>query len=366
MRKVGIGIIGCGGIANMHAGAVAELADEVDFVAVCDTVEARARTMAAKYNVPGVYTDSRAMLRDPRLEAVLVCTPHPSHCPLAMQAAEAGRHVMTEKPLSVDLKQADLAIEAAKKAGIKFGVIFQRRFWPGAQRARKAIDDGKLGKVIVGDCQVKWWRDKAYYDRDAWRGTWNAEGGGVMVNQAVHAIDMYQWLMGPIDTIYGQWGNLSHPYIEVEDTAVAAIRFKNGALGTILTTVSSKPQLGSRIAITGENGNTISVLEHPEGRYGLNEIWEIPGETEAATKLFAEEQAKAEFMFQSRTDEAGNRVSERNVTCHKLQIQDFVHAIRENREPAVSAEEGRKAIEIIMAIYQSGRTGQPIKFPFYG
>jgi len=366
MREVGIGIIGCGGIANTHAAAVVRLArlKEAELMAVCDTVPERAEAFARQYGATSVYTDSRELLRDPRVEAVLVCTPHPSHCPLAIQAAEARKHVMVEKPLSVDLRLADDAIAAAKRAGIKFGCIFQRRFWPAAQRARRAIDDGKLGRIILGDCIVKWWRPKSYYDRDAWRGTWSAEGGGVMVNQAVHAIDMYQWLMGPVDTVYGLWGNLSHPYIEVEDTALGALRFRNGAIGVIFTTVSTNPQLGSRITVTGENGATIGVLEHPEGRAGINDVWTIPGEEEEAARRLAEEQAHPDFMFRPRNLPPDERLlAERPLTYHGLQIQDFVRAVAEDRQPAVTAEEGRKAVEIIMAIYESGRTGQPVRLP---
>jgi UDP-N-acetyl-2-amino-2-deoxyglucuronate dehydrogenase len=365
MGKIGLGLIGCGVIgAGMHAPAIANLKD-AEFVAVCDGVEARAQGVAAQFGVSTVYTDTVKLFADPRIEAVVVATPHPSHCPLAKQAAAARKHVIVEKPLSVDLKQADEAIEAGNKAGIKFGVIFQRRFWPAAQRAKKAIADGKLDRVILGDCIVKWWRAKGYYDRDSWRGTWAAEGGGVMVNQAVHAIDMYQWLMGPIDSIYGLWGNLSHSYIEVEDAAVAAMRFKNGALGIISTTVSTNPQLGSRITVTGENGGTISVLEHPEGKVGVNDVWTVPGEQEEGARVYAEQLKADEWMFQPQ-GAVGTSTTEHFTTYHQLQLQDFVDAIREDREPAVTAEEGRKAVEIIMSIYESGRTGKPIKYPFHG
>jgi len=348
----------------MHAPAIANLSG-AEFVAVCDGVEERARTVAAQFGVPRVYTDTAKLFADPRVEAVIVATPHPSHCPLAMQAAAARKHVIVEKPLSVDLKQADAAIEAGLKAGIKFGVIFQRRFWPSAQRAKRAVSEGKLGQVILGDVVVKWWRAKGYYDRDAWRGTWAAEGGGVMVNQAVHAIDMYQWLMGPVDTIFGMWGNLSHPYIEVEDVAMATMRFRNGALGVLSTTVSTNPQLGSKITVTGENGGTISVLEHPEGRVGVNDIWTVPGDLEEGARVYSEQQKADEWMFRPQ-GAVGTSPTEHWITYHELQLQDFVDAIREDREPAVTAEEGRKAVEIIMAIYESGRTGQPIRFPFHG
>jgi UDP-N-acetyl-2-amino-2-deoxyglucuronate dehydrogenase len=351
MDKVGIGIIGTGGIANAHAEAVLSL-EEAELVAACDIVPEKARAFAERYHIADVYTDARAFFKNPRLQAALVCTPHRAHCPLAMQAAQAGIHVMVEKPLTVDLREADQAIEAAVVAGIKFGVIFQRRFWPAAQRAHKAIADGKLGEVILGDCIVKWWREKSYYDLDSWRGTWAGEGGAVLVNQSVHAIDMYQWLMGPVDTVYGLWANLSHPYIEAEDAAVAALRFKNGALGIIEVTVCTKPQLGSRIQIHGKNGAGIGILEHPEGRAGVNDLWTIPGEEEENVRILAEQNAAADKPR-----------AERGLSFHALQIQDFVHAIQEGREPAVTAEEGRKAVEIIQAIYQSNRTGKPVQLP---
>ena len=368
MSKVGLGIVGTGGIANMHAAAVTHL-ENAQLVAVCDVIEERAKAFAEKYGAPKYYTDSQEFFGDPDVQAALVCTPHKAHCPLAIQAAEARVHVMVEKPLSVDLAEADRAIEAADKAGIKFGVIFQRRFWPAAQRAHKAIADGKLGRIILGDCIVKWWRPREYYARDAWRGSWDAEGGGVMVNQAVHAIDMYQWLMGPVDTVYGLWGNLSHPYIEVEDVAIGALRFKNGALGVIETTVSTKPQLGSRVSIHGYNGASISVLEHPEGRAGINDIWTVPGEEEEAARILAAAQAEPEWMFQGMGPGGSGGLgepaapSEYRLTYHGLQIKDFVEAIIEDRDPAVTGVEGRKAVEIIMAIYESGRRGQPVKLP---
>jgi|DewCreStandDraft_5_1066085.scaffolds.fasta_scaffold03790_6 predicted dehydrogenase len=368
MSRIAYGIIGCGGIAQMHAEAIRRLADlgEADLVAVCDTVPEKARALAARYDVPHVFTDARQLLQSGLVEAVSVCTPHPSHCPLAILCAEHRVHVIVEKPLSVDLREADRAIAAARRAGIRFGVIFQRRFWPAAQRAHQAIAAGKLGRIILGDCLVKWYRPRAYYERDPWRGRWDSEGGGVLVNQAVHAIDMFQWLMGPVETVFGFWANLTHPYIEVEDTAVAALRFRNGALGVISTSVSITPQLGARITIHGENGATISILEHPEGMYGVNDIWTIPGEEAEAARILAEEQARGAFMFRTALQPDGQRSAERNPECHMLQLRDFLQAIRENRDPLVTAEEGRKSIEIIQAIYESGRTGRPVHLPLGG
>ena len=343
--KLGIGIIGTGAVAPIHAQAVDSIA-EAELVASCDIVESRVRAFADRFG-GRPYTSADQILADPGVQAVLVCTPPDSHCPLAEQAAAAGVHVMVEKPLTMDLEQADAAIRAAERAGIKFGVIFQRRFWKAAQRACQAIGDGGIREVILGDCAVKWWRPEEYYRAEPWRGTWDREGGAVLVNQAIHAIDMYQWLMGPVDTVYGLWGNLSHPYIEAEDVGVAALRFQNGALGTIAATVSVNPQLGSRIAIHGSSGASVGILEHPEGAVGVNDIWTVPGEDLQAEK-HRDEPSPVPQIWPS---------------YHALQIRNFVLAVQKDREPAVTAREGRKSIEIVKALYQSARTGAPVSLP---
>ncbi len=355
-RRIGIGIVGCGGIAQSHAAALKRLeqAGECTVVGCADLVEEKAKGLAEKFELPSWYADARRLIDRPDVEAITVCTNPPFHVPATLMAAERGKHTIVEKPMTMDLAEADRAIEATRKANVRFGVIFMRRFWPGAQRARKAIDDGKLGdRLILGDCILKWTRRQAYY-RDPWRGTWAGENGAALVNQAVHALDMFLWLMAPagqLETVYGKWANLTHPYIEAEDNAVAALRWANGALGVLSVSISTDPQLGARITVTGDKGATVSVTEHPEGRFGLNDVWTIPGEEEEMGRLYERELQEGREHFKP------------FPIAHFWQLQDFLAAIREGRDPLVTGEEGRRSIELIEAIRLSTESGAEVKLP---
>ncbi len=350
------GIVGCGGIARIHAQALAEL-PESEFVACCDIDEGRARALAAQHHVPHVFTDVQALVRSGLVEAICVCTPHPTHAAVVVAAAEAGVHVLCEKPLAIDLDDADRMIEAADRAGIKLGGIFQRRFWPAAQRIRRAIDDGKLGRLTMGECQARLARDRAYFARDAWRGKWATEGGGALMNQAVHAIDLFQWYMGPITEIYGKYATLQHgAYIDVEDTVVATVVCANGALGFIQAATTVKPDLGFKVAVHGDSNAYVSVWEQPEITEGINDLWTVEGE-QSHIDPFAVERVAA---LAGDTDRAGFS------GFHHLQIQEFLQAVGAGRDPAVTGAEARKALEIILAIYHSSRTGQPVRLPLKG
>jgi predicted dehydrogenase len=342
MRTLGTGLIGCGKIAEIHAQALSSL-PESRFLAVCDLDESRARAFARLHHVPYAHGDVRELLRTPGLDAVLVCTPHPQHAPCVLAAAEAGKHALCEKPLAADLAEAAAMIEATRRAGVTFGVIFQRRFWPAAQRLHAAIEAGKLGRLILGDCVVKWWRSVDYYRLDPWRGKWASEGGGVLVNQAIHAIDQFLWYMGEVEGVHAFCGTQAHPEIEVEDTAVAALRFRNGALGTLTCSVCQNPTLYSRISVHGDNGVSASLLEQPEGAVGVNDIWTIPGEESQALDWQQAERGLSGFP-----------------TYHHLQIQEFLQAASEGRDPAVTGEAAYRSVSLVMAIYESARTGKPV------
>ena len=239
MRRVRTALVGCGKVGRIHADALHAL-PEAEFVAVCDATPAGPRPSPRRYGVRP-FTDVGTMLRD-GAEAVLICTPHPLHAGPAIRAAEAGVHVLVEKPLAATLADCDAMLAAADKAGIQLGVISQRRFYEPVQRMKAAIDAGKIGRPVLGVFSMYSWRDEAYYRSDPWRGKWDTEGGGVLVNQSPHQLDLLQWFMGPIEEISGYWANLNHPTIEVDDTAVAVIRFQNGGLGSIVTSVSQKPR----------------------------------------------------------------------------------------------------------------------------
>ncbi len=340
------GLIGCGKIARTHAAALATL-PSADFVACCDSDESRVTAFAQQHHVPNTFTDPETMLASGEIDAVLVCTPHPSHAALVVLAAKHGVHVLCEKPMTIDLTQADQMIAAADVAGITFGVVFQRRFWPAAQRIREAIDTGRLGRLTIGECSVRIWRPESYFASDPWRGTWTNEGGGVLMNQAIHAVDQFQWFMGQAVEVSGRYATLLHgDYIDVEDTAVATVTFANGALGVLQAASTFTPDLGFRIAVNGTSGAAASVWETREGHQGINDVWTFPGEEEQRATWERDEAGKPGFPG-----------------FHALQLQDFIDAIATNRDPLITGREARKSLEIILALYRSSETGAPVKLP---
>ena len=360
-EKVRTGLIGCGKVGQTHAQALSTL-PESKLVAVCDASPVRAAAFGERYHVPG-YTDVGEMIAAQKVQAVVVCTPHPVHAAPAIQAAQAGAHVLIEKPMAASLKDCDAMLAAAQAAGIKLGIISQRRLYSPVQRVKNAIDEGKIGRPALGMVTMLGWRDAAYYKSDAWRGTWQGEGGGVLVNQSPHQLDLLQWFMGPIDELFGYWGNLNHPYIEVEDTAVAVIRFKNGGLGSIVVSNSQKPGLYGKVHVHGANGSSVgvqtdggamfiagmsSVLEPP-----INDLWTVPGEE----SLLAGWQAEDKELF-TKIDATSY--------YHYLQDRDFLRSILDDRQPLVPGVEGRKVVELSTAIYRSQRDGKPVKFPLDG
>lgn len=367
MGTLGAAVVGLG-VGRRHVEAYAQL-PESTLVAVCDQNPERLRAVADQYHVD-TYTDVSDLLRDDRVEVVSVATPHPAHAAITIAALEAGRHVIVEKPISVELREADAMIACARRHGRTLATIFQRRFWPAALRLHQAIADGKLGRPVSGECELSWWRTEQYYTRDPWRGRWDTEGGGVLVNQGIHALDMFQWCLGEPETLWARWANLSHPYIEVEDNVAAAVAFRNGALGVIRMTTSSRVSR-TRITVHGSNGASASVVEEPEGAVGYNDLWTIPGEEQVRTDSLREHVASGEYIYRAAqspehppTWYTGYEYRrDADPSYHAIQIQDFLRAIQAGREPLVSGEEGRKSLELMTAIYQSGRTGEPVRFP---
>ena len=337
MSPLGAAVIGLG-VGRAHADAYARLAEST-LVAVCDTNPERLRAANEQYHV-SAYGRVGDVWRDSRVEVVSVATPHPSHASIAIEAMENGRHVIVEKPMTVDLREADAMIECARRTGRTLAVIFQRRFWPAALRGREAIREGKLGQPISGECELSWWRTEEYYRRDPWRGRWDTEGGGVLCNQGIHALDMFQWYMGPIDTVWAHWANLTHPYIEVEDNAVAAVVFKNGAVGTIRMSTSSRYSR-TRVTVHGSNGASISVLEEPEGAVGYNDLWTIPGEEQVREESLREHVARGDYIYKppqpdlSPTWSTGYTYKQpADPSYHAVQIQDFLQAILDGARAA--------------------------------
>jgi len=357
MDKLKTAVIGYGKVARIHAEALREI-PESELVAVCGRDAAKARAFGEQHGArPFTSVDE---MMGAGVQAVVVATPHPAHASVTAAALRAGAHAIVEKPLASSLEDCDAMIGAARAAGRKLATISQRRLYAPTRRVRDAIDAGKLGRPVLGTVTMLGWRDERYYRSDPWRGSWDGEGGGVLVNQAQHQIDLLQWFMGDVEELYGAWANLNHPYVEVEDTSIAILRFRGGALGNILVSNSQNPALFGRVWVHGANGATVgvqtdggamfiagmsSVTEPP-----INDVWKVPGEEDMLTRWQKE-------------DAAFFRTIDATKHYHRLQIRDFLQAILEDREPLVSGEEGRKTVEIFTAIYRSQRDGRPVQFP---
>jgi UDP-N-acetyl-2-amino-2-deoxyglucuronate dehydrogenase len=358
MRQIKTGLIGCGKVGHSHAAALQSL-PESRFVAVCARTREKANAFAEKYGV-AAFTSVDEMITKAGMEAVCICTPHPQHAAPTIAAAKAGVHVLVEKPLASSLADCDAMLAAARDGKVVLGTISQRRFYPSCARIHHAIQSGKLGTPILGTATIFGSRDEAYYRSDPWRGSWQHEGGGVLVNQSPHQLDLLLWYLGEPEEVFGYWANLNHPYIEVDDTAAAVVRFKNGALGNILVSNSLNPAINARVSVHGANGASAGVqtdggsmfvagmskiLEPP-----FNDVWTIPGEEHLLSK-WKEEEAQ---LFRS---------TKPTEYFHRLQIQDFLRAIIERRQPAVTGEDGRRTVELFTAIYRTTRERKPVQFP---
>jgi predicted dehydrogenase len=344
----GFGIIGCGMIANFHAKAIADVKGG-KLVACFDTFPAAAEKIAATYGCKA-YTKLEDMLADPKVDIVTIGTPSGAHMEPALMAAKAGKHVIVEKPLEITLKRCDAIIDACKKNKVKLAAIYPSRFHDSSREMKKAVEAKRLGKLTIGDAYVKWFRTQAYYDGGKWRGTWELDGGGALMNQAIHSVDLLTWLMGPVVEIRAQWGTLAHERIAVEDTAVATLRFANGALGVIEATTAAYPGYLKRIELHGSEGSACMEEEDLVK-------WDFAKPTKADAKIIESMQSK-----KSTGGGAGDPTAIGHHG-HALQFQDMVDAIKKNREPAVNGPEGRRSVEIILAIYKAAETGKPVLLP---
>lgn len=350
-RTFRVGIAGCGAISRNHLEAFHAL-DNVEIVGVCDVDADRAKATAEIWDIPNAVASAEELLTL-GLDIVSVCTPHPTHEEVVLQAAAAGVNVLCEKPIATRLESAERMVEACENAGVQLGVLFQRRFWPASQKIRAAIDDGTLGKAILAQCSVMLHRAPDYYNRDAWRGTWESDGGGVLMSQAVHQIDLLQWYLGDVAEVYGKVNTYRHAdYIEVEDSATAVITFTSGAMATLEASTAVSPNLGIQLRITGETGASASLTEFPEGSDGRLDLWAV-GERIVVEPVHPE-------GVEPNVDLSV--INGQLIPFHKLQVQDFVQALENGTEPAITGKDALKSLRILLAVYESSRTGQPVRF----
>lgn len=351
------GIVGPGKVAQLHADALARIPG-ARLTAVAGRDPGRAAALAGPHGAR-VDPTLAAMIERGDVDAVILCTPHPLHAEQGVTAARAGLHVVVEKPMALQPADAERMVAAAADSGVVLSVISQRRWYDAVRRVKDAIDGGRIGQPALASVEVLGWRGAEYFAMDAWRGTAAGEGGGVLVNQAVHQLDLVTWLLGAAVEVDGWVANVNHPEIEVEDSAVAVVRFAGGALATIIASNSQRPGLYARIHVHGTNGASIGVETDGGSVFvaGLslptvarNDLWTIPGEEDRPERWLAAD----------RDALAGVDIASHH---HELQLRDVVEAIRDHRPPAVTGQDGLRTVDLMAAIYRASLDGARIQLP---
>jgi UDP-N-acetyl-2-amino-2-deoxyglucuronate dehydrogenase len=343
----GFGVVGAGVIGAFHAAAIA-IVPGAHLVAVADLDPGRAEAFAGRHGCAAA-PDLDALLARDDVDVVAVCVPSGLHAEVGVRAAGAGKHLVIEKPIDVSLAAADRLIAAAGAAGVTVTVISQHRFDPGLAELRRLIDDGALGRLLLGQASTKWWRSQEYYDSAAWRGTLAMDGGALM-NQGIHYADLLRWCLGPVAEVSALTVTQAHA-MEAEDCALATVRFASGAVGTITATTSVVPGFPERLEISGTEGSVViedGVLVYREIRGGANGAADPGGAARAGGAAGAGGSAAAS-------------AADLGVRAHAAQLADFVAAVDEGRAPAVTAADARATLELVCAVYQSGREGRPVR-----
>src|SRR6476661_4610412 len=343
---LGFALVGCGMIARFHVRALAEVPG-TRVAALVSRSPASARKLIAETGLPAcpVFATVEEAVRAPGVDAVVITTPSGAHLEPAVVAAKAGKHVVVEKPLEITPERCDRIIGACDAGGVKLCTIFPSRFADSSRVLKSAVEAGKFGRLTLGETTCKWWRSQAYYDEGGWKGTQALDGGGALMNQAIHNVDLLLWMMGPATHVSGFTATLAHERIEVEDTAVAVLRFKNGALGVIQATTSVHPGYPKTIAVHGDRGSAV-IEQEDVVRWDFT-----PPKPEDAV---------IRGRFAQKVGASGGASDPAAISHrgHMLQLSDFIDAIRTNRTPKVDGREGRKAVAAICAIYEAARTGR--------
>ena len=336
--RLKIGIVGIGTIAGIHAQALQESGNS-ELHSVYSRSENNARGMGEKHDV-GWHTDWNAFISDAELDAVSVCTPSGNHLEYGEMAAIAGKHVIIEKPIEVTLERAKGLVRVCEGNGVALAVIYQSRFVPEIHALKRKLDEKVVGRLLMGDARIKWFWGQDYYDSGAWRGTLALDGGGVLINQAIHTIDLLQWFMGDVESIYGNTGTLTHERLEGEDNAVALIKFKSGAFGVIQGSTSIQPAQARRIELHGENGTIV-----------------VNGDD---VKILKAGSDQAEQEKKGKASGASSPLAGFSPDPHKFQFEAIADAISKGMEPPVSGKDSLKSLAIVLATYASSKSNLPV------
>ena len=344
-RKVGFGIIGAGMIAELHAKSMKSL-DNVELIGIFDTNAAAAKKRADQFQCKA-YSDFDEFLADPAIEAVTIATPSGMHGKVAIPAAKAGKHILCEKPLEITLEKVDAVIKACDENNVLLSPVFQTRFTKPVQLVREAMRSGRFGRMVLASAQMRWYREPAYYAGSSWRGTWAMDGGGALMNQAIHMIDLLIYINGAPEEVFAFAGTLTHS-IEVEDNLCATVKYRNGSFGTIEVSTSCAPGFPRRLEFSGSEG-TVAFEEDKITRWEFNHP--IPEDEQILRELSGKADARG-----------GSSPMNISGNGHASQISDLADAIDLGRRPFLDGREGRRAIELICGIYESARTGKPFFF----
>ena len=339
MTPLRFAIVGAGNIAEFHARAIAQVPG-AQLVAVHSRRAAPGQSFAAKHGAD-YLADYAALLARADIDAVCLTTPSGTHAELGIAAARAGKHVLSEKPLDITPARVDELARVCAENKVRLGGIFQARFGPGARALKGAVDAGRFGKIAWASAYVPWFRPESYYQSAGWRGTWELDGGGALMNQSIHAIDLILWLAGEWAEVSARCTNALHQSLEVEDTAMAWISWKSGALGVIQGSTACYPGEPRRVEIKGSTGSATLEDDKPT-------LWQFADEQPADAQVRA-------WVEEAQIGGGASDPTAISVEGHRAQIEDFAQAIRDGREPAVPGREGKRAVELIGAIYRSSR-----------
>jgi UDP-N-acetyl-2-amino-2-deoxyglucuronate dehydrogenase len=351
-------LVGAGVIGKHHGQVIASLADRIELVAVVDTHLDRAEPLAAEHGAATFPTLTEA-LAAVETDAVSICTPTGTHGALAIEALQAGRHVIIEKPAEVTVAKTDEIIAAQRDAGTVVTVISQHRFDPSTEIAVAAIERGELGRLTSGLAAVDWWRGQNYYDSGEWRGTWDLDGGGALMNQGVHTVDLMVATLGRPVEVFAYTGTLAHERIEVEDVTAGVVRFESGALGALHATTAAYPGLSARLQVHGDKGSI--VIDNDELTFIHVTPQGTEGEEKAYGSLGGSENQLANYVSESRGGSGtGSDPAALSGNAHRRQYENFLAALAGEEPLRVDLETNRQAIAIITGAYESARTGRPV------
>ena len=350
MKKLGYAILGLGiGMAHAEAAAASEFAE---LVAACDIDRARLDKFAALYPTATLYEDFEELLKDPNVDIISICLPSAMHADFAVRAMEAGKHVLVEKPLDITYERAMLIEEARVRTGVTVGVVHQNRFNLNMYPIKEAVESGRLGRLVLGTFAVKWYREQSYYDRGGWRGTWEMDGGGSLMNQAVHTVDLMHWLMGDVESVTSTMGIYNHN-IKTEDLTASLIKFKSGATATFVSTTCAYPGISTEIMLYGTEGSV-------EADADMIKTWKLREPINEDMDEDDEEQMMLE-RYGHGNREAAKREPEK-LYGHRHVVEDMILAVRDGRTPEVTPLAAAYSVRIVNAIYESAKTGKPVVF----